>query len=110
MPRVLIIEDDADNRRVLTELFTREDWKVLQANDGDTGVELALRNRPELILRESGRGAFAVQFRSLERARSVTAETPVVWKCAPTARSSFSMPAPGFAFSVSLWTKNSDLA
>src|SRR6266542_4493463 len=50
MPRVLIIEDDADNRRVLTELFTREDWKVLKANDGDTGVELALRNRPELIL------------------------------------------------------------
>ena len=50
MPRVLIIEDDAENRRVLAELFTREDWKVLQANDGDAGVEMALRNRPELIL------------------------------------------------------------
>ena len=50
MPRVLIIEDDADNRRVLAELFAREDWKVLEAKDGDAGVELALRNRPELIL------------------------------------------------------------
>ena len=50
MPRVLIIEDDADNRRVMAELFTREDWKVLEAKDGDAGVELALRNRPELIL------------------------------------------------------------
>ena len=50
MPRVLIIEDDADNRRVLAELFSREDWKVLEATDGDAGVELALRNRPELIL------------------------------------------------------------
>src|SRR5439155_13808309 len=28
----------------------REEWKVLQANDGDAGLELALRNRPELIL------------------------------------------------------------
>jgi phosphoribosyl 1,2-cyclic phosphodiesterase/CheY-like chemotaxis protein len=50
MPRVLIIEDDAENRRALTQLFTRQDWKVLEANDGDAGLELALRNRPELIL------------------------------------------------------------
>ena len=50
MPRVLIIEDDAENRRVIADLFTREDWKVLEATDGDAGLELALRNRPELIL------------------------------------------------------------
>src|ERR1700747_1928562 len=50
MPRVLIIEDDAENRRVLAELYTREDWKVLEANDGEAGIELALRNRPELIV------------------------------------------------------------
>src|SRR5207249_12094427 len=50
MPRVLIIEDDAENRRVMLELFTRDDWKVLEAKDGDAGLELALRNRPELIL------------------------------------------------------------
>jgi phosphoribosyl 1,2-cyclic phosphodiesterase/ActR/RegA family two-component response regulator len=50
MPRVLIIEDDAENRRVMAQLFAREDWKVLEANDGDAGLELALRNRPELIL------------------------------------------------------------
>src|SRR4029077_4127140 len=50
MPRVLIIEDDADNRRVFAELFSREDWKVLEAKDGDSGVEVALRNRPELTL------------------------------------------------------------
>src|SRR5213082_458651 len=50
MPRVLIIEDDADNRRVIADLFTREDWNVLEADDGDAGLELALRDRPELIL------------------------------------------------------------
>jgi phosphoribosyl 1,2-cyclic phosphodiesterase/ActR/RegA family two-component response regulator len=50
MPRVLIIEDDAENRRVMSDLFRREDWKVLEANDGDVGLELALRDRPELIL------------------------------------------------------------
>jgi phosphoribosyl 1,2-cyclic phosphodiesterase/CheY-like chemotaxis protein len=50
MPRVLIIEDDAESRRLISDLFKREDWKVLEANDGDAGVELALRDRPELIL------------------------------------------------------------
>ena len=50
MPRVLIIEDDAENRRVISDLFRREDWKVLEATDGDVGLELALRDRPELIL------------------------------------------------------------
>ena len=50
MPRVLIIEDDAESRRALAGLFAREDWKVLQAIDGEAGLELALRDRPELIL------------------------------------------------------------
>jgi phosphoribosyl 1,2-cyclic phosphodiesterase/CheY-like chemotaxis protein len=50
MPRVLIIEDDAESLRLISDLFRREDWKVLEANDGDVGVELALRDRPELIL------------------------------------------------------------
>src|SRR6266513_3919661 len=50
MPRVLIIEDDAESRRAMAGLFIREDWNVLEANDGDAGLELALHNRPELIL------------------------------------------------------------
>ena len=45
MPRVLIIEDDAENRRVMAQFFRREDWKVLEANDGDAGLELALRDQ-----------------------------------------------------------------
>src|SRR6266705_1852545 len=50
MPRVLIIEDDAENRRVMAKLFSRDNWTVLQVKDGDAWLELALRNRPELIL------------------------------------------------------------
>jgi len=50
MPRVLIIEDDAENRRVMAQFFAREAWKVSEAKDGDAGLELALRDRPELIL------------------------------------------------------------
>jgi phosphoribosyl 1,2-cyclic phosphodiesterase/ActR/RegA family two-component response regulator len=50
MPSVLIIEDDADSRRTIEILFARADWKVLAASDGDAGVELAIRNRPDVIV------------------------------------------------------------
>src|SRR5438105_15965344 len=50
MPSVLIIEDDDDSRRATAKLFVRAEWKVFEAADGDSGIELAIRNRPEVIL------------------------------------------------------------
>ncbi|HEY5035983.1 MAG TPA: response regulator [Chthoniobacterales bacterium] len=50
MPSVLLIEDDAEGRRVTSELFLREGWEVLEAGDGEVGVTLALKHRPELVL------------------------------------------------------------
>ena len=50
MSTVLIIEDDADSRTTLAKLFATDGWKVLEANDGDAGLELAMHNQPELIL------------------------------------------------------------
>ncbi|HJT79959.1 MAG TPA: response regulator [Chthoniobacterales bacterium] len=50
MPSVLIIEDDDDSRRAIAKLFAKADWKVLEAADGDAGIEFAIRDRPEMIL------------------------------------------------------------
>src|SRR5881409_4087965 len=50
MPRVLIIEDDDESRRATSELFSRDEWTVLQAGDGEVGIELALKHRPDVIL------------------------------------------------------------
>src|SRR5437868_6356949 len=50
MPSVLIIEDDKDGREAIAKLFAQADWKVLEAADGDAGVEMAIHNRPEVIL------------------------------------------------------------
>jgi phosphoribosyl 1,2-cyclic phosphodiesterase/CheY-like chemotaxis protein len=50
MPTVLLIEDDAESRRVTSDLFMRENWTVLEAGDGAIGIDLALKHRPELIL------------------------------------------------------------
>src|ERR1700716_3970145 len=50
MPSVLIIEDDADSRRAVAQLFARQDWKVFEAEDGDAGKDLAVRHRPGVFL------------------------------------------------------------
>jgi len=50
MPTVLLIEDDDESRRATSELFSRENWTVLEAGDGEVGIELALKHRPEVIL------------------------------------------------------------
>ena len=50
MPTVFLIEDDAESRRTTAELFAREDWEILEAGDGESGIRLALEHKPELIL------------------------------------------------------------
>ena len=50
MSTVLLIEDDAESRRATAELFLRENWKILEAGDGELGIRLALEHHPELIL------------------------------------------------------------
>ena len=50
MPTVLLIEDDDESRRATSELFSREKWTVFEARDGEAGINLALKHRPEVIL------------------------------------------------------------
>ncbi|MGI9088599.1 MAG: response regulator [Chthoniobacterales bacterium] len=50
MPTVLLIEDDDESRHATSELFSREEWTVYEAGDGEAGIELALKHRPDVIL------------------------------------------------------------
>ncbi len=50
MSTVLLIEDDAESRRATAELFAAENWEVLQAGDGEEGIAMALKHRPDVIL------------------------------------------------------------
>jgi len=49
MKRVLIVEDVELNRDLLVQLL-EEDYELLTATNGAAGVELAERERPDLIL------------------------------------------------------------
>jgi two-component system cell cycle response regulator DivK len=48
--RVLVIEDQEDNRTILRDLLTSTGFEVLEAVNGIEGVEAAARELPDLIL------------------------------------------------------------
>jgi phosphoribosyl 1,2-cyclic phosphodiesterase/CheY-like chemotaxis protein len=50
MKTVLIIDDDADCRRVLAAVLNQDGWQVFHAGNGDEGIELARQHRPSVVL------------------------------------------------------------
>ncbi len=48
--KILYIEDNPDNRLLVRRILMVEDYEVVEAEDGPSGIEAALRERPDLIL------------------------------------------------------------
>lgn len=79
MTRILIVEDEPDIAELIGFNLQRAGYEVLKAHDGITGTEIALRERPALIVLDlmlPGRDGYAV-FRELRR-DARTAKIPVI--------------------------------
>jgi len=50
MPKILLIEDNEMNRDMLSRRLTRNGYEVSIAVDGQQGADMALSERPDLIL------------------------------------------------------------
>ncbi|WP_248928141.1 response regulator [Paenibacillus hamazuiensis] len=50
MHTILLVEDNEMNRDMLSRRLTRNGFRVLTAEDGRLGVDMAIRERPDLIL------------------------------------------------------------
>ena len=48
--RILVIEDNEDNRRIIRDLLTSLGYELIEAADGVEGVAMAQSHRPDLIL------------------------------------------------------------
>jgi len=48
--RILVVEDNPDNRTLITDILISLNYDVLVAIDGESGVALAHAERPDLIL------------------------------------------------------------
>ena len=50
MGRVLVIDDDQAVRKVVERILDRQGFEVLTAGDGRTGLTMARRQRPDVII------------------------------------------------------------
>lgn len=50
MPKILLVEDNEDNRDMLSRRLIRKGYDVVLAVDGDAGVSSAATEAPDLIL------------------------------------------------------------
>ncbi|HZL37128.1 MAG TPA: response regulator [Tepidisphaeraceae bacterium] len=50
MPRILVVEDNEENRDALSRRLQRRGFEVLLAVDGNAGVAMAKAEKPDLIL------------------------------------------------------------
>jgi two-component system cell cycle response regulator DivK len=48
--RILVVEDQEDNRRIIRDLLMSVGFVLIEATDGEAGVRLAGTERPDLIL------------------------------------------------------------
>lgn len=48
--KILYIEDNPGNRMLVRRILLVEDFVIIEAEDGRTGIEAALRENPDLIL------------------------------------------------------------
>lgn len=48
--KILIADDDADNRILLSYFIQSEGWEVVEAQDGQEALEKAIKEQPKIIL------------------------------------------------------------
>jgi two-component system cell cycle response regulator DivK len=48
--RILVVEDQEDNRRILRDLLTSRGYDIVEAEDGEKALAMAEDRRPDLIL------------------------------------------------------------
>lgn len=79
MEKILIIEDNSDNFYLMRYLLENKGYKVMGADSGWLGIEMALYNNPDIILLDiqlPGMDGYTVARRL--RANSSLAKTPVI--------------------------------
>ena len=48
--RILVVEDQEDNRQIIRDLLSATDYKIIEAESGEQALEAVAKQRPDLIL------------------------------------------------------------
>jgi len=78
-PTILYVEDNELNRKIVRDLLRRTAYRLLEAPDGEAGVQMALAERPGLILMDVQLPKLS-GFEATRRLRAdpATAATPII--------------------------------
>jgi DNA-binding response OmpR family regulator len=77
--KILIVEDNRDSRDILSKLLRMSGYEVVSASDGETGYELAINHKPDLIITDINMPKMdGIQFVRRLRTNMALAQTPVL--------------------------------
>jgi len=48
--RILVVEDQPDNRQIIRDMLAATDYEIIEAEDGEQALAAIARQRPDLIL------------------------------------------------------------
>jgi two-component system cell cycle response regulator DivK len=48
--RILVVEDQEDNRQIIRDMLAATDYEVMEAESGEQALEAVAKQRPDLIL------------------------------------------------------------
>jgi two-component system cell cycle response regulator DivK len=76
---ILYVEDNDMNRKIVRDLLSRTTYRLIEARDGEAGVDLALKERPDLILMDVQLPKVSgIEATRTLRGEPATAETPII--------------------------------
>jgi two-component system, cell cycle response regulator DivK len=50
--RILVVEDQADDRQIIRDMLAATDYEITEAEDGEQALAAVAKVRPDLILME----------------------------------------------------------
>ena len=53
--RILVVEDQPDNRQIIRDMLAGTDYEITEAKDGEQAFAAVAKERPDLILIDHGR-------------------------------------------------------
>jgi two-component system, OmpR family, alkaline phosphatase synthesis response regulator PhoP len=78
-PTILVVEDEADIRKLIQYNLAQERYKVIEAEDGEQALKLLQRSRPNLVILDLMLpGMSGLELCKLLRDRQETAQLPIL--------------------------------
>ncbi len=76
---ILYVEDNELNRRIVRDLLKRTSYRLLEAPDGETSLDIVRRERPDLILMDIQLPRLSgIEVTRTLRSEAITANTPII--------------------------------